>query len=152
MCKSRRKQPRDDLISAIATAQVDGDRLRDEEVGVFFQLLITAGVETTGTAVGQGFLALSQFPDERHRWQGDFERLASSAVEEIVRYTTPVIHFRRTATRDIELDGVATSEGDKVVMWSLSANRDENVFIDPFKLDLARQPNPHLGYGAREGF
>ena len=147
MCASRRKQPRDDLISAIATAQVDGDRLSDEEVGVFFQLLITAGVETTGTAIGQGFLALSQFPDERRRWQADFERLAPSAVEEVVRYSTPVIHFRRTATRDIELDGVAISEGDKVVLWYLSANRDESVFVEPFKLDLARQPNPHLGYG-----
>jgi len=147
LCKSRRKQPRDDLISTIATARVDGDRLSVEEVGVFFQLLITAGVETTGSALGQGFLALSQFPGERRLWQDDFERLAPTAVEEIVRYATPVIHFRRTATRDTELDGVAISEGDKVVLWYLSANRDESVFVDPFRLDLARHPNPQLGYG-----
>ena len=147
LCKSRRKQPRDDLISTIATAQVDGGRLSVEEVGVFFQLLITAGVETTGSALGQGFLALSQFPGERRLWQDDFERLAPTAVEEIVRYATPVIHFRRTATRDTELDGVAISEGDKVVLWYLSANRDESVFVDPFRLDLSRHPNPQLGYG-----
>ena len=147
MSKSRRKRPRDDLISTIAAAEVDGDRLSDEEVGVFFQLLITAGIETTGTAVAQGFLAFSKFPDERRRWQDDFDALAPSAVEEIVRYSTPVIHFRRTATKDVELGGVAMSAGDKVVMWYLSANRDASVFVDPFKLDLARQPNPQLSYG-----
>ena len=147
LCRARRKSPCDDLVSEIAGAQVDGKRLSEAEVGVFFQLLITAGVETTGTAVAQGFLSLSQFPEQRRCWQRDFEGLAPSAVEEIVRYTTPVIHFRRTATRDTELGDVTIREGDKVVMWYLSANRDEAVFDDPFRLDLSRQPNPHLGYG-----
>ena len=147
MCRERRGRDAKDLISVIANANVDGVQLSDEEVGVFFQLLVTAGVETTGTAVAQGFLALHEFRSERRRWQADFDALAGTAVEEIVRHTTPVIHFRRTATRDVELGGVQLREGDKVVMWYNAANRDDAVFAEPERLDLSRHPNPHVGYG-----
>ena len=147
LCRQRRQRPCDDLITAIANAAPDGERLSEREVGVFFQLLITAGVETTGTAVGQGFLAFHRFPEERQRWQRNFEPLTPTAVEEIVRYSTPVIHFRRTATRDVQLGGQRVREGDKVVMWYLSANYDETVFSDPYRLDLSREPNPHVSFG-----
>ena len=147
LARERRSQPRDDLISTIAKASVNGEQLDEEEIGIFFQLLVTAGIETTGTAIAQGFLALDAFPDQRRQWQANFEPLAPSAVEEIVRYSTPVIHFRRTATRDVNLGGASIHEGDKVVIWYLSANRDETVFKHPYCLDLGRTPNPHVGYG-----
>lgn len=147
LARERRRRPRDDIVSVIAQASVEGERLSDEEVGVFFQLLVTAGIETTGTAAARGFLALDAFPDQRRRWQADFDRLAPTAVEELVRHSTPVIHFRRTAIRDVDLGGVRVREGDKVVIWYLSANRDEAVFENPYRLDLERNPNPHVGYG-----
>jgi cytochrome P450 len=144
---ARLAAPADDITSALMHAEVDGQRLTEQEFGSFFILLVAAGNETTRTAISHGMLALTQWPDERRKWQADFERYKTSAVEEIVRWATPVIHFRRTATRDTVLGGQAIKEGDKVVMWYNAANRDAAKFPDPFRFDIAREPNEHLGYG-----
>lgn len=143
----RRKHPTDDLTSALVNAEVDGERLTGSELGSFFVLLVVAGNETTRNAISHGLLALSEHPDQRALWQADFETLAPTAVEEIVRWATPVIHFRRTATQDTEIRGQQIRAGEKVVLWYGSANRDEEVFVDPYRFDLRRSPNPHVGFG-----
>jgi cytochrome P450 len=91
--------------------------------------------------------ALCDYPDQRRAWAGDFDGMADTAVEEIVRWASPVIHMRRTCTRDTELGGQPLAEGEKVVLWYASANRDEAVFADPYRFDLARRPNEHVGFG-----
>jgi cytochrome P450 len=144
---ARLATPTDDITSALMNAEVDGQRLTEQEFGSFFILLVVAGNETTRNAISHGMLALTQWPDERRKWQADFERHKVSAVEEIVRWATPVIHFRRTATRDTVLGGQAIREGDKVVMWYNAANRDAAKFTDPYRFDISRDPNEHLGYG-----
>ena len=143
----RRAHPCDDLTSALVHAEVDGERLSNSEIGSFFVLLTVAGNETTRNAISHGMMTLSANPDQRRRWADDFERLAPTAVEEIVRWATPVIHFRRTATRDTVVGGQPIREGEKVVMWYNSANRDEEVFEDPQRFDVARTPNDHVGFG-----
>ena len=145
--EERMASPRDDITSVLMQADVDGDRLTPAEFASFFILLVVAGNETTRNAISHGMKALTDFPDERRRWLADFAGLAPTAVEEIVRWATPVIHFRRTATRDVEIGGQTIREGDKVVMWYNSANRDERVFGDPFRIDVARTPNDHVGFG-----
>jgi methyl-branched lipid omega-hydroxylase len=110
-------------------------------------LLVAAGNETTRTAISHGMLALTHHRDQRSRWQDDFEHVSPTAVEEIVRWATPVINFRRTATRDVEIGGQPIKEGDKVVMFYNSANRDEHAFDDPYRFDVTRSPNEHLGFG-----
>jgi cytochrome P450 len=146
--EERLRQPRDDLTTALVTAELDGERLTPQELGSFFVLLVVAGNETTRNAIAHGLLALTEHPGERERWRADFEGLAPTAVEEIVRWSTPVIHFRRTVTRDgVRLGDLELSEGDKVVLWYASANRDESVFDDPYRFDLGRQPNDHVGFG-----
>lgn len=147
LARRRREAPGDDLVSALVHADVAGDQLSDMEVGVFMGLLVTAGIETTGTAVAQGMKALCDHPAERARWRHDFNRLAPGAVEEIVRWSTPVIQFRRTAAVDTDLGGQRIAKGDKVVVWYNSANRDEGVFDEPERFDLSREPNPHVGFG-----
>jgi len=113
----------------------------------FFVLLVVAGNETTRNAISHGMKALCDNPDERRRWAADFDGVADSAIEEIVRWASPVIHMRRTCTRDTELGGQALGEGEKVVLWYASANRDEAVFTDPYRFDLSRSPNEHVGFG-----
>ena len=147
MARERRCKPRDDLMSLLVAAKSDGTSLCDEEIGVFFQLLVTAGIETTGTGTSQGMLALLNHPDEHRRWASNFDAITDSAVEELVRFTTPIIHFARTATKDVELAGHTVSAGDKVVMWYNSSNRDEDEFTHPDNLDLRRAHNPHHGFG-----
>jgi len=148
LAEDRVKEPKDDLITALVSTEVDGEKLTPGEMASFFILLVVAGNETTRNAITHGLLALSQHPDERARWAADFEGLAPTAVEEIVRWASPVIHFRRTCTRDgVELGGQTFDEGDKVVLWYWSANRDAEVFDDPFRFDLGRTPNDHLGFG-----
>ena len=144
----RLAQSRDDITSALMHAEVDGERLTEQEFGSFFILLVAAGNETTRNAISHGMKVLTDFPDQRRRWQQDFERYKTTAVEEIVRWATPVIHFRRTAARDTVLGGQAIKEGDKVVMWYNSANRDDAKFADPFSFDVGREPNEHVGFGA----
>jgi cytochrome P450 len=143
----RLDQPADDITSTLMHAEVDGERLTVPEFASFFILLVVAGNETTRTAISHGMWALQNNPDQSERWRSDFDRYAQDAVEEIVRWATPVIHFRRTATRDTEISGHPIKEGEKVVLWFNSANRDERQFDRPFEFDITRSPNPHLGYG-----
>lgn len=145
--EDRLANPRDDITSTLMHAEVDGERLTVPEFASFFILLVVAGNETTRTAISHGMWALQNNPDQRRLWASDFDRYAQDAVEEIVRWGTPVIHFRRTATQDTEISGRPIAEGDKVVMWFNSANRDERVFDDPYRFDITRSPNPHFGYG-----
>jgi cytochrome P450 len=137
----------DDLVSLIVHADPDGQHLTIEEVGVFFALLLTAGIETTGTSLNHAVVALDEHRDQRRRWLEDPTILTPTAVEEIFRWSTPVRRFRRTALVDTELDGTAIAAGDKVVMWYCSANRDEQVFDQPDRFDISRSPNPHLAFG-----
>jgi cytochrome P450 len=146
MGEERRQHPTDDLVSRLVHAEVDGERLTDTEYCNFFELFIFAGNETTRTGILQGTLALLEHPEE-------FERLAANpslmptAVDEILRYGTPIIYFRRTATRDTEIRGVPIRAGDRVALWYLAANFDEEVFADPHRFDVGRQPNPHVTFG-----
>jgi cytochrome P450 len=147
--EDRLANPREDMTSAMMHAEVDGDRLTAQEFGSFFILLVVAGNETTRNAISHGMRALTMFPDQRAIWFDDFEANTKTAVEEIVRFATPVIHFRRTATQDTELGGVRLQEGDKVVLWYNSANRDERVFENPFAFDVRRPLQPaQTGFGA----
>jgi hypothetical protein len=147
--EDRLQHPTDDLTSLMMHAEVDGQRLSAAEFGSFFILLVVAGNETTRNAISHGLKALTDFPDQRQRWFDDFETHQRTAVEEIVRWATPVIHFRRTATDDTEIGGVPIAAGDKVVMWYCSGNRDEDVFADPFTFDLTRPLQPaQIGFGA----
>jgi cytochrome P450 len=147
--EDRQQNPQDDITSAMMTAEVDGERLSAQEFGSFFILLVVAGNETTRNAISHGMRALTMFPDQRELWFGDYATHAKTAVEEIVRWGTPVIHFRRTATEDTEIAGQPIAAGQKVVMWYSSGNRDERVFPDPYRFDVTREPNPaQIGFGA----
>jgi cytochrome P450 len=108
---------------------------------------VVAGNETTRNAISHGLLALSRYPDQRRIWFSAYDELAPTAVEEIVRWASPVSYMRRTLTRDAELGGVKLAEGDKVSLWYGSANRDESKFDDPWTFDVRRHPNPHVGFG-----
>ncbi len=141
--------PRDDITSVMMHAEVDGERLSSQEFGSFFILLAVAGNETTRNAISHGMKALTDHPDQKKIWWDDFDANTRTAVDEIVRYATPVIHFRRTATEDTELSGTPIKAGDKVVLWYNSANRDERVFEDPFRFDVRRPLQPsQVGFGA----
>lgn len=145
---TRRGSTGDDLTTALVNAEIDGDRLTPEEIQSFFVLLCAAGNETTRTAISWGLHYLTENPDQRQRWVDDFDPLAPTAVEEIVRLSSPVVHFRRTVTRDgARLGDHEFSEGDKIVLWYNSANRDELVFDDPDGFDIGRDPNNHVGFG-----
>jgi cytochrome P450 len=147
--EDRLANPTDDLTSVLMHAEVDGERLTTQEFGSFFILLVVAGNETTRNAISHGLKALTDHPEQRERWWADFDGHAKTAVEEIVRWATPVIHFRRTATADTELSGQQIAAGDKVVLWYNSANRDERVFEDPYRFDVTRPLQPgQVGFGA----
>ncbi len=137
----------EDLTSILVNAEVDGERLTRAELASFFILLVVAGNETTRNAISWGLVYLTDNGDQRRIWAEDFEGVAHSAVEEIVRVASPVTYMRRTALCDVELEGAAISEGDQVVMHYLCANRDESVFDDPLAFDVLRDPNPHVGFG-----
>ncbi len=144
----RLANPREDITTALMQAEVDGERLTAQELGSFFVLLVVAGNETTRNAISHGLKVLTDHPDQRQAWIDDFDGLATTAVEEIVRWATPVIHFRRTCTEDTVLSGQEIKAGDKVVLWYNSANRDEDAFDDPYRFDIRRMPNDHVGFGA----
>jgi cytochrome P450 len=147
--EDRRAHPRDDITSIMMGAEVDGEQLSAQEFGSFFILLVVAGNETTRNAISHGMKALTDHPDQRDIWFNDFETHTKTAVEEIVRWATPVIHFRRTATADTEIAGHPIKEGEKVVMLYSSGNRDERVFDDPYRFDVRRPPHPaQIGFGA----
>ncbi len=136
-----------DLTSVLVNAEVDGERLTRAELASFFILLVVAGNETTRNAISWGLVYLTDHPDQRKVWTDDFEGVANSAVEEIVRLASPVTYMRRTVLSDTELEGQKIDEGDMVVMNYLCANRDETMFDDPLKFDVLRDPNPHIGFG-----
>ncbi len=145
----RRACPANDLVSKLVTEELDGDRLTDAEYCNFFQLLVFAGNETTRTAISNGLLAVAQNPDQLERLCADPNGLMGSAVQELIRYSTPVHHMRRTATVDTELHGRAISAGDWLVMWYSSANFDETAFPDPLRFDIGRPQRPEqLAFGA----
>ncbi len=143
----RQADPQDDLISALATANIDGEQLTPAELASFFILLIVAGNETTRTALAHALALLTDYPQQRALLLADFEARIGGAVEEIVRYCSPVIWMRRSVTRDTVLTGHQYREGDKVLLFYWSANRDEAVFAEPDRFDITREPNPHLGFG-----
>jgi cytochrome P450 len=146
LAAERVERPREDLTTALVTTEVDGEQLSHQEIASFFILLLVAGNETTRNAISQGILALSEHPEQRARWMAD-PSLTRTAVEEIVRWTSPVTWMRRTATQDGELNGFRFRAGDKFLLFYAAANRDPAVFADPQVFDLARDPNPHVGFG-----
>ena len=149
MGEDRKANPRDDLTSALMRADVDGEALTPQEFGSFFILLVVAGNETTRNAIAHGMHLLTQHPDQRATWWDNFDGHTKTAVDEIVRYATPVIHFRRTATADTEIAGTPIAAGQKVVMWYNSANRDPAVYDDPYRFDVTRAIMPgQVGFGA----
>jgi cytochrome P450 len=147
--EARLANPTDDLTSVMMHSIVDGDRMSSQEFGSFFILLVVAGNETTRNAISHGMLQLTEHPNQKAAWYGDFESMTKGAVEEIVRWASPVIHFRRTATRDTEIRGVKIKEGEKVVMWYNSGNRDEEIYENPHQFNIARTLAPaQVGFGA----
>ena len=152
MRQQRLQHPTDDLTSALVYAELDGDRLTDQELSSFFVLLVAAGNETTRNAISHGIKLLSDFPDQRALWQSDFDAYAKTAIEEIVRWASPVIYMRRTTTCDTEVGGQLLRQDEKVLLLYASANRDEAVFEDPYGFDITRSPNEHLGFGAGAHF
>jgi cytochrome P450 len=146
--KERLDNPRDDIVTALMQAEIDGERLTAAEFGSFFVLLTSAGNETTRNAISHGMLALTDHPEQKRVWMDDFDAVAPTAIEEIVRWATPVMHFRRTAVEDAVVGGQEVKAGDKVVLWYTSANRDADAFDDPFNFDVRRSPNEHLAFGA----
>jgi methyl-branched lipid omega-hydroxylase len=148
LAEDRRAHPSDDLTTNLVQAEVDGERLTSAEIASFFILLSAAGNETTRNAISHGMVALTRYPEERHTWWTDFDGVAGTAVEEIVRWASPVIFMRRNLIEDIELHGIKMKAGDKVSMWYNSANRDERKFGNPWLFDVTRNPNPQIGFGA----
>jgi cytochrome P450 len=147
LADDRRANPGEDLTTNLVQAELDGERLTSGEIASFFILLVVAGNETTRNAISHGVLALSRYPEQRDDWWNHYDEVAPTAVEEIVRWASPVSYMRRTVTRDTELSGVKLSQGDKVTLWYGSANRDETKFADPWTFDVRRHPNPHVGFG-----
>ena len=145
--RHRREHPTDDLVSALVNANIDGESLTDQELGSFFILLVVAGNETTRNAIAHALTLFTRNPDQRDLLMDDIEGRMPGAVEEIVRYASPVVWMRRTATRDTELNGNEFHAGDKLLLYYWSANRDETVFADPEVFDITRSPNPHVGFG-----
>ncbi|MGA3253245.1 MAG: cytochrome P450 [Mycobacterium sp.] len=147
LAAERREHPGDDLISSLVHAEVDGDRLADADVAAFFVLLAVAANDTTRQTTSHAMKALTDFPAQRAWLLASFEDRVGTAVEEFVRWATPVMTFRRTAATDFELGDQTIRAGEKVVMFYPSGNWDTDVFDHPERLDLSRSPNPHVGFG-----
>ncbi|MFI6786705.1 cytochrome P450 [Nonomuraea sp. NPDC050383] len=143
----RAEHPTDDLTSSLVNANIDGERLTMQELGSFFILLVVAGNETTRNAISYGLRLLTENPGQRALWLEDIDGRAPGAVEEIVRLASPVNFMRRKLTRDFELNGQLYPAGMKVVLFYWAANRDPEVFADPYRFDITRDPNPHVGFG-----
>jgi methyl-branched lipid omega-hydroxylase len=144
----RRANPIDDLTSALVNAEIEEERLSQQELASFFVLLVTAGNETTRTAIAHGLNALTNNLDQRDLLAQDYNSYAKTATDEIVRWASPVTWMRRTLASDYELSGVPLREGDKVLLFYNSANRDETAFANPYEFDVTRSPNDHFGFGA----
>jgi cytochrome P450 len=147
LARFRRTQPGEDLMTNIVNAEVDGTRLTDEQIGAFMILLTSAGNDTTKQTTSHAMKALVEHPEQRAWLMEDFDNRIGLAIEEFVRWTTPVIQFARFATQDVELAGQPIAAGDKVGLFYCSANRDEAAFTEPHRFDLARSPNPQIGFG-----
>ena len=149
MCEERAKdaEPREDLMSVLLNAEVDGEKLTAFQIELFFMLLQNAGSETTRNLITTGTLALLQHPDQYEIMRNDPE-VIPTGIEELLRYSTPVVHFSRTATKDTELGGKRIAAGERVLMVYASANRDERAFVDPDSIDVRRNPNDHVAFGA----
>jgi cytochrome P450 len=147
LAEHRREHPADDLTTALVHADVEGDSLTTEELGPFFILLAVAGNDTTRTATSLGMHFLGQHPDQRRIWQDDMAGVTPTAVEEIVRYASPVTFMRRTATTVATVGDHTFDAGEKLVLFYGAANRDPRVFDDPDRFDVRRDPNPHVGFG-----
>ena len=146
LADEKRVNPHDDIISVLNQVEINGDRLSELELDMFFLLLSVAGNETTRNLISHGMRALIEHPEQMQKLRED-RSLMPSAVDEMLRWGTPVMHFRRTATRDTEIGGQPIKENDKVVIWYISANRDESVFTDPYTFDITRSPNEHVAFG-----
>ncbi|HMG43447.1 MAG TPA: cytochrome P450 [Acidimicrobiales bacterium] len=146
VASDRRANPRDDLMSVLVHAELDGERLDDLELNLFFVTLVVAGNETTRNLINHSMLGLIDNPGEAERLRQD-PSLWATAVDEMLRWGTSIHNFRRTATRATEVHGQPIAEGDKLVMYYMSANRDEDVFADPFRFDVGRTPNDHVTFG-----
>ncbi len=148
MAEERKVNPTDDLTTALVTPDLDGEMLTQADLNSFFVLLLVAGNETTRNAISHGLYQLSQHPEQKQMWIDDFDGHAKTAIEEIVRYASPVIFMRRTLNEDCTMpSGADLKAGDKVLLWYASANRDEEVFENPQDFDISRSPNNHVGFG-----
>jgi cytochrome P450 len=144
----KRKTPGDDLATILVNAEVDGDRLTDEEFQWFFLLLVNAGGDTTRNLLAAGLQLLFDHPDQRAKLMSDTDGHLATAIEEMLRFSSPVSHFKRTVMEDTIIRGQAIKAGERVVMFYGSANRDEDVFENPDAFDITRDPNPHVAFGA----
>ena len=147
LAKQRRTDPRDDIVTKLINAEVDGEKLSELEFDMFMLLLSVAGNETTRNTTAWGMWALMQHPEQYASLRDNLDSQLTPAVEEILRWASPVYHFRRTTTAPTEIHGQEIAEGDKVVMWYISANRDESVFDDPFRFDITREPEEQVAFG-----
>jgi methyl-branched lipid omega-hydroxylase len=145
--RHRVENPTDDVTSALVNAEIDGERLTPDELASFFILLVVAGNETTRNAISWGLHLLTEHPEQRAAWLADIDGVTPTAVEEIVRWSSPVIYMRRTLAVDAVLGGQQMREGDKVALFYWAANRDPAHFGDPDAFDVRRSPNPHVGFG-----
>ena len=147
LAAERRREPRDDLVSKLVHTEIDGERLTEREFDTMFLLLVVAGNETTRQAIAHGMQALVEHPDQWARLRDDRRLAWDRGADEILRWSSPVLHFRRTASVDTELRGREIAAGDKVVVWYVSANFDEEVFDEPERFDVGRSPNRHVTFG-----
>jgi cholest-4-en-3-one 26-monooxygenase len=147
LATQRRAEPREDIVSTLLAAEIDGDELTDMDFNLFFMLLSVAGNETTRNAIAHGMNAFLEHPDQWDLLVADPDARIAGAVEEILRWASPVLFFRRNATREVVLGGETIRKGDKISLWYVSANRDEAIFDEPFRFDITRDPNPHIAFG-----
>ena len=147
LAEQRKAEPRDDIMSALLAAEIEGDKLTPMEFNLFFLLLAVAGNETTRNAISHGLNAFLEHPEQYEELVGDIDGVIPTATEEILRWASPVMYFRRNVMQDTTLSGVDFKAGEKVSIWYCSANRDEEVFEDPFTFDVRRSPNEHLAFG-----
>jgi cholest-4-en-3-one 26-monooxygenase len=147
LAEQRRADPKPDIVTTLLEAEVDGDTLSELDFNLFFMLLSVAGNETTRNAIAHGMNAFLEHADQYARLAADPAGLINSATEEILRWASPVMYFRRNARQDVTLRDVTIKAGEKISLWYISANRDEDVFADPFAFDIGRDPNPHIAFG-----
>ena len=145
--KQRAAEPKDDIATLLVNATIGEDRLSEQEFDAFILMLVLAGNETTRNATSGGMLALLRHPEQMAKLREDIDGQLDTATDEILRWTSPLMHFYRTATADTEIRGKQIAKGDRVILWHMSANRDEEVFDDPFKFDIQRTPNEHISFG-----